>query len=81
MNIICSVAFIILLVLVMLLTQVLRRNTIDPISASVPLSVAAIAFYARLVAIALREVDKGLTESALAFRALPILVTLHVLLS
>ncbi|OFE39976.1 hypothetical protein A9Y87_16360 [Salmonella enterica subsp. enterica] len=46
-------------------------NTIGPIAASVPLSVAAIAFYARLVDSALREVDKGIIEAALAFGASP----------
>ena len=46
-NIIRSVPFVILLVLLLPLTQFLLGNTIGPIAASVPLSVAAIAFYAR----------------------------------
>ncbi len=44
MNIIRSVPFVILLVLLLPLTQLLLGNTIGPIAASVPLSVAAIAF-------------------------------------
>lgn len=68
-NIIRSVPFVILLVLLLPLTQLLLGNTIGPIAASVPLSVAAIAFYARLVDSALREVDKGIIEAALAFGA------------
>lgn len=43
-NIIRSVPFVILLVLLLPLTQLLLGNTIGPIAASVPLSVAAIAF-------------------------------------
>lgn len=43
-NIIRSVPFVILLVLLLPLTQFLLGNTIGPIAASVPLSVAAIAF-------------------------------------
>ncbi|EEI0468121.1 ABC transporter permease subunit [Salmonella enterica subsp. enterica serovar Typhimurium] len=70
-NIIRSVPFVILLVLLLPLTQLLLGNTIGPIAASVPLSVAAIAFYARLVDSALREVDKGIIEAALAFGASP----------
>ena len=55
-------------------------NTIGPIAASVPLSVAAIAFYARLVDSALREVDKGIIEAAEAFGASPMRIICTVLL-
>ncbi|ELZ0793149.1 ABC transporter permease [Salmonella enterica] len=79
-NIIRSVPFVILLVLLLPLTQLLLGNTIGPIAASVPLSVAAIAFYARLVDSALREVDKGIIEAALAFGASPIRIICTVLL-
>lgn len=75
-NIIRSVPFVILLVLLLPLTQLLLGNTIGPIAASVPLSVAAIAFYAR----ALREVDKGIIEAALAFGASPMRIICTVLL-
>lgn len=79
-NIIRSVPFVILLVLLLPLTQLLLGNTIGPIAASVPLSVAAIAFYARLVDSALREVDKGIIEAALAFGASPMRIICTVLL-
>lgn len=79
-NIISSVPFVILLVLLLPLTQLLLGNTIGPIAASVPLSVAAIAFYARLVDSALREVDKGIIEAALAFGASPMRIICTVLL-
>jgi hypothetical protein len=45
-----------------------------------PLSVAAIAFYARLVDSALREVDKGIIEAAEAFGASPMRIICTVLL-
>jgi len=48
-NVIRSVPFVIMLVLLLPLTQLLLKTTIGPQAASVPLSVAAIAFYARLV--------------------------------
>ncbi|EHG4832447.1 ABC transporter permease [Salmonella enterica] len=79
-NIIRSVPFVILLVLLLPLTQLLLGNTIGPIAASVPLSVAAIAFYTRLVDSALREVDKGIIEAALAFGASPMRIICTVLL-
>ena len=68
------------LVLLLPLTQFLLGNTIGPIAASVPLSVAAIAFYARLVDSALREVDKGIIEAAEAFGASPMRIICTVLL-
>ncbi|WP_213991984.1 methionine ABC transporter permease [Sodalis sp. dw_96] len=79
-NIIRSIPFVILLVLLLPLTQFLLGNTIGPIAASVPLSVAAIAFYARLVDGALREVDPGIVEAAEAFGASPLRIITTVLL-
>lgn len=79
-NIIRSVPFVILLVLLLPLTQWLLGNTIGPVAASVPLSVAAIAFYARLVDGALREVDRGIIEAAEAFGASPMRIICTVLL-
>ncbi|TCV98099.1 methionine ABC transporter permease [Biostraticola tofi] len=79
-NIIRSIPFVILLVMLLPLTQYLLGNTIGPIAASVPLSVAAIAFYARLVDGALREVDPGIIEAAKAFGASPLRIICTVLL-
>ncbi|SLM62947.1 MULTISPECIES: methionine ABC transporter permease [Dickeya] len=79
-NIIRSVPFVILLVLLLPLTQFLLGNTIGPIAASVPMSVAAIAFYARLADSALREVDPGIVEAAQAFGASPMRIICTVLL-
>ncbi|KMK82492.1 methionine ABC transporter permease [Pectobacterium brasiliense] len=79
-NIIRSIPFVILLVLLLPLTQLLLGNTIGPVAAAVPMSVAAIAFYARLVDSALREVDPGIVEAAEAFGASPTRIIVTVLL-
>ena len=78
-NLIRSVPFVILLVLLLPLTQLLLKTTIGPQAASVPLSVAAIAFYARLVQGSLCEVDPGVIEAAQAFGASPFLIIRGVL--
>ncbi|PPE62342.1 methionine ABC transporter permease [Pectobacterium brasiliense] len=79
-NIIRSIPFVILLVLLLPLTQLLLGNTIGPVAAAVPMSVAAIAFYSRLVDSALREVDPGIVEAAEAFGASPTRIIATVLL-
>lgn len=79
-NVIRSTPFVILLVLLLPLTQKLIGSTIGPIAASVPLSVAAIAFYARLVQASLCEVDRGVIEAATAFGATPFQIVKDVLL-
>jgi D-methionine transport system permease protein len=78
-NLIRSVPFVILLVLLLPLTQLLLKTTIGPGAASVPLSVAAIAFYARLVQGSLCEVDPGVIEAAQAFGASPFMIIRSVL--
>jgi len=78
-NLIRSVPFVILLVLLLPLTQLLLKTTIGPQAASVPLSVAAIAFYARLVQGSLCEVDPGVIEAAQAFGAPPFMIIRGVL--
>lgn len=79
-NIIRSIPFVILLVLLLPLTQWLLGSTIGPVAAAVPMSVAAVAFYARLVDSALREVDPGIVEAAEAFGASPMRIIVTVLL-
>ena len=80
-NAIRSTPFVILLVLVLPVTQRLIGTTIGPIAASVPLSIAAVAFYARLVQSSLWEVDPGVIEAANALGATPWLIIKDVLLS
>jgi D-methionine transport system permease protein len=66
-NIIRSVPFIILLVLLLPVTKSLLGTTIGPLAASVSLSVASFAFFARIVESSLNEVDKGVLEASKAF--------------
>jgi D-methionine transport system permease protein len=79
-NVIRSIPFLILLVLLLPFTQWILGTTIGPTAASVPLSVAAIPFYARLVESSLREVNKGVIEAAVAAGAKPWLIIREVLL-
>lgn len=79
-NIVRSIPFLILLVLLLKFTQFLLGTTIGPSAAAVPLSIAAIPFYARLVENSLREVNKGIIEAAIAMGARPWLIIRKVLL-
>lgn len=79
-NMIRSIPFLILLVLLLPFTQSILGTTIGPTAAAVPLSVAAIPFYARLVESSLREVNKGVIEAAVAMGAKPWLIIRDVLL-
>ena len=63
-NIARSLPFIILLVVVIPFTRAVVGTTIGATAAIVPLSLAAIPFFARVAETALREVDKGLIEAA-----------------
>jgi D-methionine transport system permease protein len=65
-NAVRATPFVILLVLVLPFTQIVAGTTIGPVAASIPLSLASIAFYARLAEASLREVDPGMIEAALS---------------
>lgn len=80
-NVIRSTPFVILLVLLLPVTKFITGTTIGSGAASVPLSVAAIAFYARLVEAAFREVDRGVIEAAQAAGATTKIIIYHVLLT
>ncbi|QGQ48488.1 methionine ABC transporter permease [Metabacillus sediminilitoris] len=79
-NMVRSIPFIILLVALIPLTNFLVKTTIGPTAASVSLSVAAIPFFARIVETALREIDKGVVEAAIAAGATPWMIIKDVLL-
>ena len=79
-NIVRSIPFIILLVALLPLTQFLLGNTIGPTAASVPLSVAAVPFFARLVESSLKEISKGVIEAAISTGASPWLIIREILL-
>ena len=79
-NLVRSIPFLILLVALLPLTDLLVGKTIGPVAASVSLSVAAIPFFARIVESALREIDKGVIEAAIAAGATPWMIIKDVLL-
>lgn len=65
-NVIRSIPFIILLVVLIPLTKLITGTTIGPLAASVPLSFCAIAFHARLIEGAFADIDSGVIESSVA---------------
>jgi D-methionine transport system permease protein len=80
-NTVRSLPFVILLVAIIPLTRLIVGTTIGPIAASVPLSLAAIPFFARLVEQSLRELPKGVIEAAVAMGASPVQLVWKVLLN
>ncbi|MFJ4847855.1 MULTISPECIES: methionine ABC transporter permease [unclassified Streptomyces] len=62
-NVIRSLPFVILMIYLMPFTKSLVGTTIGPQAMIVPLSIGAIPFFARLVEIAVREVDSGFVEA------------------
>lgn len=79
-NIVRSFPFIILLVALIPLTRTILGTTVGPLAASVPLSIAAIPYLARLVDQSLREIPKGAIEAAVAMGGTPLQIILKVLL-
>ncbi|MDO4684032.1 MAG: methionine ABC transporter permease [Lautropia sp.] len=79
-NMVRSFPFIILLVALVPLTRLLVGTSIGPLAASVPLSVAAIPYFARLVEQNLREVPRGVIEAAHAMGASEAQIIWRVLL-
>jgi D-methionine transport system permease protein len=75
-----STPFIILLVLLLPVTRMVVGTTIGTVAAIVPLAIAATPFVGRVVEGALREVDGGVIEAALAMGATPWQVIRKVLL-
>lgn len=76
-----SFPFIILMIALVPLTRVLVGTTIGPLAAAVPLSFAAIPYFARLVEQTLREVPRGVIEAAKAMGARPWHLIVDVLLN
>lgn len=75
-----STPFIILVVAIIPFTRLIAGTSIGTTAATVPLTVAATPFIARLVEAAIREVDQGLVEAARAFGASPLQIVLKVLI-
>ncbi|RJE82628.1 ABC transporter permease [Paenibacillus sp. 1011MAR3C5] len=79
-NVLRSVPFVILMILIMPVTKMIVGTSIGVKGAIPPLVVAAAPFFARLVETSLREVDKGVVEAATAMGASKGMIVLHVLL-
>jgi D-methionine transport system permease protein len=79
-NAVRSTPFIILLVAVIPFTRLIVGTSIGTAAAVVPLTIACAPFFARLVETALREVDRGLIETAEALGANTRQIVLKVLL-
>ena len=78
-NTLRSFPFIILLVALVPFTRVIAGTSIGPLAAAVPLSVAAIPYFARLVDQCLREVPRGVIEAAHAMGASELQIVWRVL--
>lgn len=76
-----STPFIILVVAIIPFTRLLTGTSIGTTAAIVPLTIATVPFFARLVEAAIREVDKGLIEAARAMGATPMQIVFKVLLA
>lgn len=79
-NTIRSFPFIILLVALVPLTRLIAGSSIGPLAASVPLSIAAVPYFARLVEQTLRDVPRGVIEAAQAMGASELQIVTRVLL-
>lgn len=79
-NIVRSVPFIILLILMMPLTTLLTGTAIGIKGVIPPLVAGGVPFFARLVESALREVDRGVVEAAQAMGATHLQIIWQVLL-
>ncbi len=79
-NTVRSFPFIILLVALVPFTRTLVGTSIGPLAAAVPLSFAAIPYFARLVEQNLRDVPRGVVEAAHAMGATELQIILRVLL-
>lgn len=76
-----STPFIILVVAIIPFTRLITGTSIGTYAAIVPLTIATIPFFARLVEAAIREIDKGLIEAARAMGATPMQIVFKVLLA
>ena len=79
-NLLRSVPFLILLVVVLPLSKLIVGTTVGSKAIIVPLAIAAFPFIARLVETSIREVDQGVVEAAQAMGASPWQITWKVLI-
>ena len=79
-NLLRSVPFLILLVVVLPLSRLIVGTTVGTKAFIVPLTIAAFPFVARLVETSIREVDQGVVEAAQAMGASPAQIVWKVLI-
>jgi D-methionine transport system permease protein len=79
-NVTRSIPFIVLLVLLLPLSRMIVHTTIGPSAVVIPLSIAAIAFFARLADASFSDVNYGVVEAAISSGASKTAVILHILL-
>ena len=79
-NLLRSVPFLILMVLVFPLTRLIVGTVVGTVASIVPLVIAAFPFVARLVETSVREVDKGVVEAAQSMGASPLQIVCKVLI-
>lgn len=79
-NLLRSVPFLILMVVVFPLSRILLGSSIGTTATIVPLTIAAFPFVARLVESALREVDRGVVEAAQAMGCSPMQIIAKVMI-
>ncbi len=79
-NLLRSVPFLILLVMVLPLSRVIVGTSVGTRAIIVPLTIAAFPFVARLVETSIREVDQGVIEAAQAMGASPMQIICKVLI-
>ncbi|MFC4555641.1 methionine ABC transporter permease [Georgenia faecalis] len=76
-----SIPFIILMILLIPFTRLVVGSFIGPTAAIVPLTIAGIPFFARLVEIAIREVPRGVVDAAVSLGATKRTIMTKVLLA
>ena len=79
-NILRSVPFLILLIVVLPVSRLLVGTTVGTKAILAPLVIAAFPFVARLVETSVREVDKGVVEAAQSMGASPLQIVCKVLI-
>ena len=79
-NILRSVPFLILMILVIPLSRLIIGTSVGTTALILPLVIAAFPFVARMVESSLREVDRGVIEAATAMGASPLQIVGKVLL-
>jgi D-methionine transport system permease protein len=79
-NIVRSIPFLILLILVMPLTRLIVGKTYGSVATIVPLTIAAAPFIGRMIESSLKEVDHGVVEAAQSMGASSFTIIMKVLL-